>query len=57
MTPHCKNCVHHHDAKHPPESNKVRFNDWCCKYSRTAKKAVGECILKNGKKEAKHESH
>ena len=57
MTPHCKNCVNHHDAKHPPESNKARFNDWCCKYSRTAKKAVGECTLKNGKVEAKHEPH
>lgn len=50
MNKHCKDCGHHHNAGHPKDSNYVKsYNDWCCKYGRTARKALGECKLKNGK--------
>ena len=53
MTKHCKGCRHHHNAGHPKDSHRaVAYNDWCCKNSMTARKAIGHCIL-HKHKEAK----
>lgn len=52
MTKHCRNCSNHLNAGHPPDSNMAgRYNDWCCKASRIASKAVGECKLKGWRHE------
>jgi hypothetical protein len=50
MNKHCKQCKYHHNAGHPATSNlALKYNDWCCKFSNTAKDIVGHCKLKNGK--------
>jgi hypothetical protein len=52
MKKHCKGCVHHHNAGHPTNSPHAKANDWCKMFGVTAPKAVGQCKLKNAKKEA-----
>lgn len=50
MTEHCKGCVLHSNAGHPRSSRWAKdYNDWCCKYGKTARKTVGHCIVHNGK--------
>jgi len=50
QTKYCKGCKAHHNAGHSANSPKAKiYNDWCCKYGRTAYKAMGECKLKNGR--------
>jgi hypothetical protein len=51
MKKHCKGCVHHHNAGHPTNSPHAKANDWCKMFGITAPKAVGQCKLKNAKKE------
>jgi len=51
MKKHCKGCVHHHNAGHPTNSPHAKANDWCKMFGVTAPKAVGQCKLKNAKKE------
>lgn len=52
MHKQCKGCVHHHNAGHPKVSkHAVVHNDWCCRLGRTAKRALGECRLKELKEE------
>ena len=47
---HCKDCKYHHNAGHPGGSNLgSRYNDWCVKFSNTAKIIVGHCKLNDGK--------
>jgi hypothetical protein len=41
MNRYCKGCKHHHVAKAAKE--------WCCLYGVAARKAEGQCKLKNGK--------
>jgi len=50
MNKHCKECKYHHDANHPKTSNLgSRYNDWCVKFSNTARDVIGHCKLKQGK--------
>lgn len=50
MNKHCKECKYHHNAGHPNGSNLgPRYNDWCVKFSNTAKIIVGHCKLNDGK--------
>ncbi len=50
MISHCKGCKFHHNAGHKYDSvNAKKYNDWCCKYGKTATKSVGQCKLLNGK--------
>lgn len=49
MNPHCRGCKYHSNAGHPKDSPNVRFNDWCCKHGKVAKKAIGQCKLNNSK--------
>ena len=49
MNRHCKGCRAHHNAGHPKDSPKAKYNDWCVKYSNFAARVVGHCILKKGK--------
>jgi len=50
MKKQCKDCKHHHNARHPKDSTLAKnYNDWCCRGGRTARKAIGECTLKNWK--------
>lgn len=51
MTSYCKGCAFHHNAGHKNKPAMARYNDWCCRFGRTAKKATGECKLKSGRKE------
>jgi len=54
MNKQCKGCQFHHIAGHKSGSKLAPFNtlkkhnDWCCKYGRTAKKALGHCRLNSG---------
>lgn len=53
MNEHCRGCCYHHNAHHKKDSRLARnYNDWCCKTGRTARKAIGECKLKELKKQA-----
>lgn len=55
MNKHCKRCVSHHNAHHHKTSPYAKdYNDWCGFYGKTARKAIGECKLNNGKRE-RHE--
>lgn len=49
--PHCVGCIYYYKAGHPKDNrlHGNKFDNWCCQYSRAAPKAVGMCILKNGK--------
>jgi len=50
MNTHCKDCKYHHSANHPSGSNLgPRYNDWCVKFSNTARDVIGHCKLKQGK--------
>ncbi len=50
MTKYCIGCRLHHDAGHQKTlANLQQYNDWCCKFGKTAKKAVSHCKLNNGK--------
>ena len=40
----CKGCQYLHNAGHK-EKAMVKYNIWCCKASKPATKAVGECKL------------
>jgi len=53
MDEHCKNCVHHNNARHPKEHpNATRHNNWCCYYSNRADRVVGHCKMHSGKQVA-----
>lgn len=48
---HCASCIYHHKAGHP-KGNRLHgssFDNWCCKYSSQATKAVGRCMMLGGK--------
>lgn len=48
----CKNCAYHWNAGHKPSSPHYKsHNDWCMHFGKTAKRAIGECRLKNARKE------
>lgn len=50
MNKYCKGCVSHHNAGHSKNSPYAKnYNDWCCHYGKTARKAEGQCKLENGK--------
>lgn len=50
MNKHCKGCKSHYNAGHEKNSPYAKHhNDWCCKFGKTARVAIGECKLKNGK--------
>ena len=47
--PQCKECPSWHNAGHPKGSRYygTGYNNWCCKFSKPAYKAVGECRLRS----------
>lgn len=48
MNPHCKGCLHHHNAGLPPTALISRlYNDWCAKQGKSAQRAVGRCKNEN----------
>ena len=50
MTKHCKDCRFHNNAGHSKSSPYAKEgNDWCIKFGKTSRKALGECKLKEGK--------
>ena len=50
MNKHCKGCAKHHNAGHKQDSPLAKiYNDWCCGYGKTAKKAIGQCKNEGGK--------
>ena len=50
MNKHCKGCTKHHNAGHKQDSPLAKiYNDWCCRYGKTAKKAIGQCKNEGGK--------
>ena len=50
MTKHCKGCTKHHNAGYKQDSPLAKiYNDWCCRYGKTAKKAIGQCKNEGGK--------
>ena len=52
MTKHCKGCTKHYNAGHKQDSPLAKiYNDWCCGYGKTAKKAIGQCKNEGGKKQ------
>ncbi len=53
MKKHCKGCVYHHNAGHQANSPYAKANNWCTKFGVTAPNAIGQCKLKNAKKEIK----
>lgn len=48
---HCYMCPHHHKAGHKKGTafHNSKFDNWCCKYSTAAPKAVSVCLAQNGK--------
>ena len=52
MTKHCKGCTKHYNAGHKQDSPLAKiYNDWCCRYGKTAKKAIGQCKNEGGNNE------
>lgn len=43
MNKHCKGCLAHHNAGHPPNHKYARYNDWCCAKGDFASKSIGHC--------------
>ena len=54
---HCACCIYHHRAGHPKGSplHGSKFDNWCCKYSNQATKAVGRCMMLGGKQLRRNE--
>lgn len=48
---HCYMCPHHHKAGHKKGTalHGSKFDNWCCKFSTAAPKAVSVCLAQNGK--------
>ena len=47
---HCYMCPYHHKAGHKKGAlHGSKFDNWCCKYSTAAPKAVSVCLAQNGK--------
>ena len=48
---HCKGCTMHSKAGHPKGSNLRggKYDNWCCKFSTAAPKAVSICLIQGGK--------
>ena len=45
----CKTCQYFHNAGHVKTTIEYKkYNQWCCRFSRTCKEAVGECKITNG---------
>ena len=48
---HCYMCPYHHKAGHKKGTalHGSKFDNWCCKFSTAAPKAVSVCLAQNGK--------
>ena len=51
----CKGCRHFSRAGHKQGTamHNTKYDAWCCRFSRAAKKALGECKMKGGYKSLK----
>ena len=49
----CKGCVHYHNAGHKEGTplHNSKYDNWCCKFSTAAPKAISVCIAQDGRKE------
>lgn len=48
---HCHMCPHYNKAGHKERAalHGSKYNNWCCKFSVVAPKAVSVCLAQNGK--------
>lgn len=48
---HCEGCKYHHKAGHKQGTplHGSKFDNWCCKYSTAAPRAVSICKIQGGK--------